>query len=176
MSDVSVQLNVNVIGCGQAGEVVTMASKKAALLIERGRAELVGASRAGKAAAVPAPAGAAVEWPPNSGISVTRPELAEIAKHSGVKVEWLEAAANRIRSADAIPTQEILAVIAERAALRKEVLALAEAYVVHEEMAARFAVLAAQGAPGAPNGAEGDQVGQGAAQGATGGLDAEAQE
>jgi len=176
MSDVTVRLNVNVVGCGKAGDVVPVPSTQAARMVERGKAELVGRKGVVPRAATAAPI---AEWPENSGITATRPQLSEIARRTGVKVEWLEAAANRIKAGDAVPTEEILAAIAVRATLRKEVLALAEAYVIHTEMAAQLAAQEAQGAHSATAGADGaqDDAGEdGGPQGDVGGPAAEGQE
>lgn len=153
MSQVAVKLAVNVIGCGNAGDIVSLPSTKAARLVERGRAAPAGRRAPGNPSpSAPPP----VEWPENSGITVTRPQLAEIAKQTGVKVDWIEAAAKRIAAGDAVPTAEVLAAIASRAALRKEVLALAEAYVIHAEMAARFGEMTHSGAQDGATGDDGD--------------------
>lgn len=151
MTDVKVRLGMNVLGFGRQGDVVTMPRQQALRMIERGKASLAGRGQIKNTP--PAP----VIWPQNSGTTATRPQLAEIARRTGVQVAWLEAAVKRIKSGDAVPSAEIIGAIASRANLRKEILALAEAYLVHAEMAAQVGARAAQGGQGAPEGDEGDQ-------------------
>lgn len=149
MADLKVRLNMHVLGCGRSGEVVAVPRQQGLRMIERGKASLAG-GRGQIQHSPPAP----VVWPPNSGVTATRPQLAEISKRTGVKVDWLEAAVKRIKSGDAVPAAAIIEAIASRASMRKEVLALAEAYVIHAEMAAQLGVQAAQGGQDAPEVAE----------------------
>lgn len=124
---IHVELHRNVIGCGAAGETVAVLDHVAEALVGSGKASLA----PGESLPVRGPSIPLVDaWPENTGVPVSDQETEQLAQALGIKPEWLAAAASRISAAGQVPTYEVLETIAANSQLRRDVMGLADDYLV----------------------------------------------